>query len=146
MDTEKKIWHIGDVARFEKHITREDVDTFARVTGDFNELHMDPDYAKTTRFGRCVVHGLLVSNLISTTMGMIMPGKGCIFLDQSERFLLPTYIDDTVTAIVELTGIDEKKSCYIAELTGKVVNQRGETVVTAVAHEMMPKEYFSVEA
>lgn len=142
---EKTKLHIGQKAYFWKTIRADDVTAFAGLTGDFSRIHVDEEYAKTQRFGKPIAHGLLASSFISTIMGMKLPGPGCLFLDETVEFKLPTFFNDTITTEVELTGVVEKKSCWIAELKGQCINQRGEVITVATCHQMLPKENFIIE-
>ncbi|MDR1831967.1 MAG: MaoC family dehydratase [Fusobacteriaceae bacterium] len=142
---EKRVLRVGDKASYVKTITKADVHNFAAVTGDFCPIHLDEDFAKNTRFGRTISHGLLVSNLLSTIMGMKMPGPGTLFIEEHVKFLLPTFPGDTITAELTVTNLTEKKNGYIAEFKGYCRNQRGETVVEAEEKQMLSKELFTVE-
>ncbi|VDP99115.1 unnamed protein product [Trichobilharzia regenti] len=51
---------IGDRVTLTRRITIEDVKNFAKLTGDMNPVHLDAEYAKQTRYGKCIVHGILV--------------------------------------------------------------------------------------
>ncbi len=142
---EKKQIKVGTKAYFYKTITEADVCAFAGVTGDYSRIHMDAEFAKTTRFGQRIAHGLLTSSFISTIMGMTLPGSGTIFMDEYVQFKLPVFFGDTITTEVVLTSAVEKRSGWIGEFKGTCTNQRGEVVVEATCHEMMPKEFFEVE-
>lgn len=141
---EIKVFTLGEKRYFHKTISEYDVNSFAGLTGDFSRVHVDDEYAKNYRFGRRIAHGLIAASYPSTIMGMQMPGPGCLFLDQTCEFKLPTYLGDTITCELEFTGCVEKKSCYIGEFTGTCTNQRGEVVVVGKYHQMMPKTYFQV--
>ncbi|MFC4541013.1 CBS domain-containing protein [Halosolutus amylolyticus] len=91
---------VGDVARFSKPLTDEDVEAFAEVTGDTNRLHLDEAYAAETRFGRRIVHGVLANGLISAALARL-PGL-TIYLSQESSFLAPLPIGDRVTAVCEV--------------------------------------------
>ncbi len=68
---------VGDVATYERTVTAEDIEKFAEVSGDTNPLHRDPEYAKKTRFGECIAHGMLsagyISSVTSTTALIASP-------------------------------------------------------------------------
>jgi acyl dehydratase len=91
---------VGDVIRFTKQITEEDVLTFAGISGDTNRLHLDDEFAGETRFGRRIVHGTLVSGLISSALARL-PGM-TVYLSQDLRFLKPVDIGSVLTAVVEV--------------------------------------------
>ncbi len=91
---------VGDSVRFTKRITQDDVDSFAVASGDTNRLHLDEAYAEKTRFGTRIVHGTLVSGLISAALARL-PGL-TIYLSQDVEFLRPIMPDTEVTAYVEI--------------------------------------------
>jgi 3-hydroxybutyryl-CoA dehydratase len=123
-----KTFEIGQRASFSKTITEADVIGFAHVSGDFNPLHIVEDYAKTTMFGQRIAHGMLSASLISTVLGMILPGPGCVYLSQSLRFVKPVHIGDTLTATLEVT--DWKPDRAIITLNNQITNQNSEIVIT----------------
>ncbi|MFC6718740.1 MaoC family dehydratase [Natrialbaceae archaeon GCM10025810] len=91
---------VGDVVTFEKRLTDEDVRAFAHVSGDTNRLHLDEEFAANTRFGERIVHGTLVSGLISAALARL-PGL-TIYLSQDLEFRAPVGIGDRVSARVEI--------------------------------------------
>lgn len=122
---------VGDTAEFSKTMTDGDVRTFADLTGDHNPVHLDEEFARQSRFGRRVAHGMLTASLISSVLANKLPGEGTVYLSQSLQFVAPVYLDDTVTARVRVTKIREDKP--IATLETLCVNQRGETLVKGEA-------------
>lgn len=101
---------LSDTARFTKTITQADVTLFAGITGDFNPLHVDHVHAAATRFGRPVVHGVFLAGLISNVLGMQLPGPGALYASQKLDFKLPVFIDDTITAEVEVVEKNEERN------------------------------------
>jgi 3-hydroxybutyryl-CoA dehydratase len=126
-------FQVGDKASLTKLVTETDVLLFAAVSGDFYELHLDEEYAKTTRFGRRVAHGMLTASLLSATNAMLLQRPGAISLSQTLKFLRPVFIGDTVTATSEVVEIVRWKRCLRCKTT--VVNQRGELVIEGEALE-----------
>ena len=59
-------FRVGDTATFSKTVSEADVLLFAAVSGDHYPLHVDAEYAKTTRFGQRAAHGMLTASLLST--------------------------------------------------------------------------------
>ena len=100
---------LGQRATFSKTITEADIQGFADLTGDRNPLHLDAEFARRSRFGRPIAHGLLVAGIISAALGTRLPGAGAIYVSQSLRFLKPVYPGDTVTATVEVTAWQEDR-------------------------------------
>jgi len=91
---------VGDTVTFEKALTDEDIRAFAAVSGDTNRLHLDEEFASKTRFGERIVHGTLVSGLISAALARL-PGL-TIYLSQDLEFSGPVSIGDRVSARVEI--------------------------------------------
>ena len=87
----------GSVFHFKRNITAEDVDNFAKLTGDFNPLHMDERYAKSMEFKSRIVHGMLAGSLFSALVGMVYPGKRNLYLSQSLNFRKPIPVNSEVT-------------------------------------------------
>lgn len=119
---------IGDNASFEKTITEFDVGMFSRLTGDLNPVHVSDIEAKESGFEKRIVHGMLVSSMISTVLGMKLPGPDTIYMEQDSKFLKPVYIGDTVRAIVQVTEIINREKGII-KLDSSVQNQNGEVVI-----------------
>ena len=115
---------IGDEEKFSKTVTEFDVYGFAGITGDFNSVHINKEYAQSTMFKNRIAHGILGAGLISTVIGMKLPGEGVIYLSQSTRFIKPIYIGDTITAIVKVIEINEDKNRV--KLETKCINQNGD--------------------
>lgn len=107
--------YVGQKAEASKCFTMEDVLQFAELSGDNNPLHVDEAYAEQGRFGRCVVHGILVSGLISKVLGTQLPGEGSIYLEQNLSFRKPVYVGDTVTARIQITEIQQEKKIVVLE-------------------------------
>jgi acyl dehydratase len=93
----------GDRAVIVKRFGEEDVAAFAALSGDYNPLHMESGFAEKTRFGRRVVHGMLVASYVSTLVGMRLPGVGALWMQQSFRWRNPVFLGDTVEISLEVT-------------------------------------------
>ena len=93
---------VGARATWTRTITAEDVEAFARISGDRNPLHFDPDFAAATRVGHLVVQGGLTAGLFNALVAMELPGPGSVFLHQEWDYPAPVYIGDTVTAEAEV--------------------------------------------
>lgn len=121
----------GQTASLTKTISEEDVAAFARLTGDFNPLHTDDAFARLSRFGDRVAHGMLTAGVISAVLGMHLPGPGGIYVSQSLRFRRPVRIGDTVTATAEVVSFDAGRRRLTVHTT--CANQRGEVVLDGEA-------------
>ena len=124
-------FQIGEQASFTKTVTEADVTTFAGLVGDFNPVHMDAEYARRSRFGRRVAHGMFTGGLISAVLGNKLPGPGSIYLSQQIEFLAPVYIGDTITATVEVSAWRPDKG--IITLKTDAYNQGEKQIVTGKA-------------
>ncbi|MFY9397753.1 MAG: MaoC family dehydratase [Desulfomonilia bacterium] len=129
---------VGDYAEFSKTISETDIYLFAGITGDFNPAHVDEEYARNTFFKTRIAHGLLQAGFISTAIGMRLPGPGTVYIRQELNFLGPVRIGDTVTARVEVSGMDVEKNRVTLKTTCR--NQNGETVLDGQALVSPPKE------
>ena len=123
--------NIGDTASRSKTITDEDVRAFAAVSGDENPIHLDEEFAATTRFEKRIAHGMLSASLISAVLANDLPGQGSIYLGQTLRFVAPVFIGDEITARVTVTSVRDDKP--IAKLETVCVNQRNEIVIKGEA-------------
>lgn len=121
----------GDTASLARTISDDDIRAFANATGDHNPLHLDEEFAKQTRFGKRIAHGMLSASLISAVIANELPGQGSIYLGQTLQFVAPVFPGDTVTARVTVTGIREDKP--IVKLETVCTNQRDEVVIRGEA-------------
>ena len=122
---------VGDSAEITKTIEQSDIDAFAAVTGDHNPVHVDEEFAKTTRFGRRIAHGMLTASLISAVLANKLPGEGSVYLGQTLQFVAPVFPGDVVTARVTVKEIREDKP--VVKLETICVNQRDEVVIRGEA-------------
>lgn len=128
-------YYVGQSAQFSKTITETDVYQFAGICGDFNPLHINSIAAEHSVFGKRVAHGALLSAMISTVIGMYLPGNGTIYLKQESCFKKPVYINDTVTAKVTIQEIRENGNAYLETC---VLKQNDECAVSGTAVVRLP--------
>lgn len=122
---------IGDRASMSKTVTEYDVYSFAGLTGDYNPVHVNAEFAKTTMFKERIAHGMLSAGFISAVLGTTLPGANTIYLGQELAFKAPVKIGDTVTATVECIEKIEAKNRLVFRTT--VVNQEGTLVIDGKA-------------
>ncbi len=91
-----------------KRVENEDVIGFAELSGDHNPIHLSDHFARKTRFGGRIVHGLYTASLISGVIGMRLPGPGAVYISQTLNFLGPVKIGDVVEVGVEVAELTEK--------------------------------------
>jgi 3-hydroxybutyryl-CoA dehydratase len=128
---------MGEKATFGKTLTEADVFAFAGITGDFNPIHVNAEFARNSFFGKRVAHGMLTASLIDQTLTHL-GGLGTIHLTQTVKFMAPVFIGDTVTVVSEVVSKDPGKNRMTVKST--VTNQEGKTVLEGEALIMMPKE------
>lgn len=124
-------FQVGDSAKITKTIEQSDIDAFANVTGDHNPVHVDEEFAKTTRFGKRIAHGMLTASLISAVLANKLPGEGSVYLGQTLQFVAPVFAGDEITARVTVKAIRDDKP--IVKLETICVNQRDEIVIRGEA-------------
>jgi len=119
---------IGDKFSTTKQITDAVVRAFAELSGDFNPIHLDEEFAAKTQFRKRIAHGMISGALISAVLGYEFKERKVVYLSQTLKFIAPVFIDDTVTATATITNIRDDKPILIIETI--CTNQSGETVVT----------------
>jgi len=122
---------LGFKEKFKIVVTEEMVNEFARLSGDHNPLHMDYDYASTTKFKKRVCHGMLLASFFSRLVGMHLPGKNSLYFSQSLRFISPCFIGDEVS--VEGEVLDKSEATKIITLKTTIVNKSGKCLVDGQA-------------
>ena len=126
---------IGDKFSTSKQITDSVVRAFADLSGDYNPIHIDEEFAKTTRFGRRIAHGMISGALISAVLGYEFKERRVVYLSQTMKFVAPVFIDDTVTASATVKNIRKDKN--IVTLETVCTNQNGETTLKGEAIVMI---------
>ena len=123
--------HIGDAIEFSRVLESADINNFANLTGDFNPLHINEDYASKTLFKGRIVHGMLVGSLFSTLLGMYLPGKKCVYLSQSLAFKKPIKPGTRVT--VKGSILEKVDALKILVIKTEARNENDEIVVEGEA-------------
>ncbi|MDC0199418.1 MaoC family dehydratase [Candidatus Nitrosopelagicus sp.] len=121
---------IGLKKDFQIKITESLVNDFAKISGDFSPIHMNENYAKGTIFKKRIVHGMLLSSLLSRIQGMYLPGKHALYFSQSLNFRNPCFIDDIIT--VSGTVIAKSESTKILKIESIIKNQNNEIIVSGI--------------
>ena len=128
---------IGMIESYSQTITESDINSFAKISGDINPVHLDEEYAQKTRFKKRIVHGMHSASYFSALFGTKLPGKGCIYVSQTLSFKRPVYINDTVIAMIEVIKIDLEKNRVFFKTTCKVKNK---IVTEGEAEIYVPKD------
>ena len=108
---------VGMAEEYAKTVTEADILSFAMVSGDNNPMHLDENFARGTFFRTRIAHGMLTASFISTIVGTLLPGPGCIYLSQNLKFLAPVRIGDTVTARVSVEDLVPVKKHAVLRTT-----------------------------
>ena len=116
---------LGDTYTEKVRYTQANVDTFAQISGDNNPIHINPEYASKTIFGRCIVHGFFAGAVFSKVFGTQWPGEGTIYLYQEMKFMSPVFVEQDYDAVFEVVELDEVKhrgtiKCTLQDADGKV--------------------------
>ncbi|WP_432787032.1 (R)-specific enoyl-CoA hydratase [Oligella sp. MSHR50489EDL] len=127
---------VGMTTQIERAFSAQDVELFAKLSGDCNPIHLDEAYAKTTAFGQRIVHGALASSIFSNIFGNILPGPGCIYLKSNLVFLKPIYLDAKIEYKVEITEIIKEKSRIILKTSA---HADGKEFISGTAEIYIPK-------
>ena len=128
--------HPGMSASYTHTVREEDVQKYGEVSGDFNPVHFDEEYAKTTIFRGRIAHGMLSAGYVSTVLGTELPGAGAILVNATLRFKAPVRIGDTVTATCTVREVNALKKRVILDfncMAGETVVIEGETLVMVPA-------------
>src|SRR5215204_7230434 len=96
---------VGDTFSTERLVTDELIRKFADISGDHNPIHLDEEFAKTTRFGQRIAHGMLSGAFISAVLGYEFVERRVVYLSQSMKFTAPVFIGDTVTTTATISKI-----------------------------------------
>ncbi|MEM1578080.1 MAG: MaoC/PaaZ C-terminal domain-containing protein [Archaeoglobaceae archaeon] len=124
-------------AKFEtaaRTVTEADIVNFAGISGDWNRIHVDEEFAKKTRFGKRIAHGLLTLTIVSgltTRLKLTEDSLIAFYGIDKLRFTNPVFIGDTIKAIVEVDGKEDKGEYGVVAFKITAVNQRNETVLVA---------------
>ena len=129
--------YVGQTVSGEFPVTEETGRAYAEISRDKNPLHLEEDYARATRFGRRIAHGMLLGGYISGMIGMELPGEGTIYMKQELTFLRPVYYGDRIR--VEIVVRELQQETKRAVLSTNCYNQNDEQVIEGMAL-VKPKE------
>ena len=123
---------VGQRAEFETSIDGATVDAFAALSGDSNPIHTDEAYARGTKFGRRLPHGMIGGALFSRFVGMHLPGRYSLYLSQSLLFKKPLPLDTTIVVSGEI--VQKIESVRAVKLTTKITDKAsGATLIDGEA-------------
>jgi len=122
---------IGQKESFSKIITESLLDEFSKFSGDLNPLHMDDEFARSSTFGKRIVHGMLLASFFSQLIGMRLPGKNALYFSQTLNFRSPCYINDEIQVEGEVT--EKSNSTRIITISTSIFNNSGICLIDGVA-------------
>lgn len=131
-------YKIGQKAEFTRTVTETDIVLFAGLSGDYNPIHVDKEYAKQTFFRERISHGILTASFLSRLLGMHLPGPGSVYVAQTLNFTKPVYIGDTITTRGEVIKLDKDRRLITVQTT--CMNQNGEIVLDGEGVMKLSKE------
>jgi len=123
---------IGLTKQFQITITESMVDDFAKLSGDFNPLHTDNEYAVSSGFHGKVCHGMLLGSFFSRLIGMYLPGKHALHFSQSLKFVNPCIINEKVTVKGEV--LDKSAASKIITIKSTITNTSKKIIVDGTAY------------
>ena len=128
---------VGRKKEFTVTITESMVDDFAKLSGDFNPIHMDDKYANLSGFQSRVCHGVLLASFFSRLVGMYLPGKRALYFSQSLNFINPCYANESI--LVRGQVISKSTSTRIITLKTSIINSVGKCIVEGQAKVIVRK-------
>lgn len=141
----RKRLQIGAKESMQRTFYKEETERFAALSGDKNRIHVDSAFAEKQWFGKRIVHGVLAASLMSSVMGVKLPGDGTILMEEQIAYEAPVYFGDTIQATVWFVSYQESKKCYIGTFYGECRNQHGDITARGIFRQMMMKSLFQVE-
>jgi alkylation response protein AidB-like acyl-CoA dehydrogenase/acyl dehydratase/putative sterol carrier protein len=127
---------VGEKAESTMIVSDEHIDLYAQMSGDYNALHMDDEYATTTMFGKRIAHGPIGGALVARVIGTQLPGLGTLAFNMKVNFKAPVYPGDEIKAVIEVTEkVPENNLCRIKF---DVYNNDGVVVMDGYANVMPP--------
>ena len=112
-------------------ITESMIADFAKISGDYNPLHMDEKYAKSTTFKNRICHGMLLATFFSRLIGMHLPGKHALYFSQSLNFQNPCFVNDIITIKGEV--IDKSVATRLITIKTSIYNQERRCLLDGIA-------------
>ena len=122
---------IGEKRKFNKKIDEVTLETFAKLSGDYNPLHMDEKYAQKNSLKQIKCHGMILASHLTRLVGMDIPGKNALYFSQTLNFQAPCFVDDEIT--VEGEVIDKSSATGIITIKTLIHNQNNECIVDGIA-------------
>lgn len=130
----------GDVFTHDITYTQEQVDLYAKISGDTNPLHTNQEAGKESMFGRCIIHGHFSASVFTKIFGSLLHADGHVYMKQNTTFLKPMFVDTPYRAEITVKEIFPEKNRVLYE-TNVVDVATGVTTITGEALLMNKKAY-----
>lgn len=132
---------VGSHAKLTHSFNEISVFTYSQLCGDNNPIHLDAEFAKTTKFGRPIVHGMLISSLFSTLFGRSISSS--VYVDQSLQFKAPVFVGSAVTAEILVTKVEPRRSAMLISCDTKITrSEDGVLAVVGAASVLLPADKY----
>lgn len=131
---------MNDSFKHQFRFTQDDVVAFAKVSGDDNPLHLDPDFAANTPFKRPIIHGMLGATVFTKVLGTQWPGAGSVYLKQTIEFLRPMFVDTDYEAVFKVISVNAEK--HIAEISTEIFDLQTRKITTKGVATALNKDKF----
>lgn len=131
---------VGDIFQLDFSFTQDQVDQYARISGDTNPLHINQEAGKASMFGKCIIHGHLSASVFTRIFGVLLHADGHIYMKQNTTFLKPMFVDTPYTAVITVKEIFPEKNRVLYE-TRVIDSASGTDTITGEALLMNKKIY-----
>lgn len=131
---------IGDEFRHKYSYTQDDVNTYARVSGDVNPLHIDAETGKASMFGRNIIHGFLGASVFTKIFGALWHADGNVYMSQNIKWLKPMFVDTEYEAVIKVKEIFPEKNRILYDCA-VYDTKTGEQTIAGEAMLLNKKQY-----
>ncbi len=122
----------------EKQVTQDQIERYAKASGDFNPIHVDHDFAARSQFGRTISHGMMIAASVSEMMTAAFKESWANGGRLKIRFRAPVYPGETVTTFGEVKSVRELGDARRVKCSVGVRKQSGVDAITGDATVMIP--------
>lgn len=131
---------LGDSFKHTFSYTQEDVNTYAKVSGDTNPLHIDAAAGAASMFGRCIIHGFLGASVFTKIFGALWYADGHVYMSQSMKWLKPMFTDQDYEAVITVKEIYPDKNRILYDCAVYEV-KTGDKTISGEALLLNKKQY-----
>ena len=111
------------------HVNADEIAEFAKLSGDYNPLHMDRDYARNAGYQGQVAHGFLLGAKFSGLLGTKLPGKRCLLLEQSISYPNPIILGDSIVLSIEVKNVHSEIAVVELKIVATKLSGLNEPIV-----------------